>query len=87
LHFPRKSIPDRKIEHGSVAIGGSQTGIYPTESPGGWHVIGKTPITLFDQSLNPPVFAKPGERIRFIPINREEFEQLSFDPKPIKSND
>lgn len=87
LHFPRKSIPDRKVEPGSVAIGGSQTGIYPTESPGGWHVIGKTPITLFDQSLNPPVFTKPGEQIQFIPISREEFDHLSIDPKPTKSND
>jgi inhibitor of KinA len=87
LHFPRKSIPDRKIEPGSVAIGGAQTGIYPTESPGGWHVIGKTPISLFDQNLSPPVFAKPGEQIQFIPISREEFEQLSNDPKPIKSHD
>ena len=87
LHFPRKSIPDRKIEPGSVAIGGSQTGIYPAESPGGWHVIGKTPITLFDQNFNPPVFAKPGERIRFIPISRDEFDKLSDEPKPIKSDD
>jgi len=87
LNFPRKSIPDRKIESGSVAIGGSQTGIYPTESPGGWHVIGKTPITLFDQNLNPPVFAKPGEQIRFTSISREKFEELQVESRQVTSND
>lgn len=87
LHFPRKRIPDRKIEPGSVAIGGSQTGIYPTESPGGWHVIGKTPIPLFDRYQTPPVFAKPGERIRFYPISKSEFDQFSKNPKQFNFND
>ncbi|MFT4857385.1 MAG: KipI family sensor histidine kinase inhibitor [Algoriphagus sp.] len=87
LHFPRKSIPDRKIEPGSVAIGGAQTGIYPNESPGGWHVIGKTPTILFHQNENPPVFAKPGEQIKFLSIGLEEFYRLSKDSKPLKSND
>jgi len=77
LQFRRKNIPDRKIEAGSVAIGGAQTGIYPTESPGGWHVIGRTPISLFNPEANPPVFAKPGERIKFIPIDLEEYDQQS----------
>jgi KipI family sensor histidine kinase inhibitor len=87
LHFPRKSVPDRKIEPGSVAIGGAQTGIYPNESPGGWHVIGKTPTILFDQNENPPVFAKPGEQIKFLSISLEEFYSISKDSKPLKSND
>jgi inhibitor of KinA len=77
LHFPRKSVPDRQMEAGSVAIGGAQTGIYPNESPGGWHVIGRTPISLFNPEANPPVFAKPGERIKFIPIDLEEYDQQS----------
>jgi inhibitor of KinA len=79
LHFPRKSVPDRKIEPGSVAIGGAQTGIYPNESPGGWHVIGKTPTILFDKNENPPVFAKPGEQIKFLSISLEEFHHISND--------
>jgi len=87
LHFSRKSVPDRKIEPGSVAIGGAQTGIYPNESPGGWHVIGKTPTILFDQNENPPVFAKPGEQIKFLSISLEEFYSISKDSKPLKSND
>jgi inhibitor of KinA len=87
LHFPRKGIPDRKIASGSVAIGGAQTGIYPNESPGGWHVIGKTPTIFFDQNENLPVFAKPGEQIKFFPISLEKFYHLSKDSKPLRSND
>jgi inhibitor of KinA len=87
LHFPRKNIPDRKIDSGSVAIGGPQTGIYPNESPGGWHVIGKTPTILFDQNENLPVFAKPGEQIKFLSISLEEFHHISDDSKPSKSDD
>lgn len=86
LHSSRKSVPDRKIEAGSVAIGGAQTGIYPRESPGGWHVIGKTPIILFDKKVDPPVFAKPGEQIRFVSISRKEFEEISRDPKLLRSD-
>ena len=73
LHLPRKSIPDQKIEPGSVAIGGSQTGIYPTER----HIIGKTPISLVDPRINPPIFAKPGEQIHFVPIDRNQFLNFS----------
>ncbi len=87
LHFPRKGIPDRKIASGSVAIGGAQTGIYPNESPGGWHVIGKTQTIFFDQNENLPVFAKPGEQIKFFPISLEKFYHLSKDSKPLRSND
>lgn len=84
LHSPRKSIPSQSVPTGSVAIGGAQTGIYPCESPGGWHCIGRTPISLFDPKSNPPVWAKPGEQIRFISISLEEFENWSesnFFPK------
>jgi KipI family sensor histidine kinase inhibitor len=87
LYLPRKSVPDQKIESGSVAIGGSQTGIYPTQSPGGWHVVGKTPLSLFDQNLSPPVFAKPGEQIRFYSICMEEFDQKAKETKLLESHD
>jgi len=87
LHFPRKNVPDRKIEAGSVAIGGAQTGIYPTESPGGWHVIGRTPISLFNPEANPPIFAKPGDRIKFIPISLEEFDEQSQNSTFLTSHD
>ncbi|MBN7813128.1 5-oxoprolinase subunit PxpB [Algoriphagus sp. H41] len=83
LHTPRKAIPDRKVEAGSVAIGGGQTGIYPQESPGGWHLIGRTPLQPFDPRRNPPVWATPGDRIKFEPIDRETLEvHLQNPPIP-----
>lgn len=84
LHTPRKPVPDRSVNAGSVAIGGSQTGIYPMESPGGWHIIGRSPITFFDPNKNPPVWAEPGDQIRFVPIDLEEMEKLLKTP-PIPS--
>lgn len=77
LHSPRKSILSQSVPAGSVAIGGAQTGIYPCQSPGGWHCIGRTPIALFEPMSNPPVWGKPGEQIKFIPISLEEFENWS----------
>ncbi|MEN2284098.1 5-oxoprolinase subunit PxpB [Algoriphagus sp. SE2] len=81
LHSPRKSIPDKEVPAGSVAIGGSQTGIYPSNSPGGWHIIGQTPFTLFEPNTIPPVWAEPGDKVRFIPINEEEFLRLKKNPE------
>lgn len=80
LHFPRKAVPDRAVPRGSVAIGGSQTGIYPRESPGGWHIIGQTPISLFEAQRNPPVWASPGDRLKFVPITSTEMEELIKNP-------
>lgn len=80
LHTPRKSVPDRIVDAGSVAIGGKQTGIYPQESPGGWHVIGRSPIKLFDLERTPPVFASPGDRWKFVPIDTDEMEKMLISP-------
>jgi len=77
LHVPRKSSPRLKIEKGAVAIGGNQTGIYPNESPGGWNIIGNTPITLFDASKDIPCFAKAGDKIQFVPIGIKEHQDIS----------
>lgn len=87
LHFDRKEIPDRKILSGSVAIGGAQTGIYPSESPGGWHIIGRSPIRFFNPNFEIPVFGKAGEQIKFKPINRSEFEDFSQQPSLLFNND
>ena len=76
LHTPRKKQPDPKIAAGSVAIGGKQTGIYPTESPGGWNIIGRTPLKLFQLDQKPPVRAEIGDEIKFIPVNTKEFNQI-----------
>jgi KipI family sensor histidine kinase inhibitor len=76
LYSPRKSVPDPVIEAGSVGIGGQQTGIYPMDSPGGWHVIGKTPYRLFNSTNNemPPFL--PGDRIRFSTISAKDYHAL-----------
>nr|MBI1229695.1 5-oxoprolinase subunit PxpB [Cytophagales bacterium] len=80
LHVPRKAIPDPQIPSGSVAIGGMQTGIYPMNSPGGWHVIGKIPFSLFDpQTGRLPVF-RSGDSICFMPIKKREFDIIVHDP-------
>jgi KipI family sensor histidine kinase inhibitor len=73
LFCPRKEKPDRLIPAGTVAIGGQQTGIYPSDSPGGWHAIGKSPVKLFDIQQDPPCLAQIGDKIRFVPIAKEEF--------------
>lgn len=73
LHFPRKNSPRLKVEKGSVAIGGSQTGIYPNISPGGWNIIGKTPLDFFNVNLKNPCFAGPGDKIQFISVTKDEY--------------
>lgn len=81
LHTPRKRVPDLNVPAGSVAIGGSQTGIYPSESPGGWHLIGRSPTQFFFPQLIPAVWAKPGEKLLFTPISGKEFDLLIRHPK------
>jgi inhibitor of KinA len=76
LATPRRSTPRKEIAAGSVAIGGEQTGIYPLRSPGGWNVIGRTPLCLFDPAKDPPTLFRAGDRVRFRTITREEFERL-----------
>jgi inhibitor of KinA len=77
LATPRRDVPRKGIPPGSVGIGGAQTGIYPLRSPGGWNLIGRTPLRLFDPEKNPPVLLRPGDRVRFRVITREEFEALT----------
>ncbi len=76
LHMPRRAQPRTRVPRGSVAIGGAQTGIYPAELPGGWHLIGRTPWTLFDLARDPPSLLLPGDRVRFRAIDGGEFERL-----------
>jgi inhibitor of KinA len=73
LHMPRKKAPV-PVTAGSVAIAGSQTGIYSLDSPGGWWVIGRTPLKIFDPFEAEPVWLRPGDRIEFHPISRHEFK-------------
>jgi 5-oxoprolinase (ATP-hydrolysing) subunit B len=66
LHAPRRSAPRVTVPAGSVGIGGAQTGIYPAQSPGGWQLIGRTALKLFDPTRNPPTLLMPGDRVRFV---------------------
>lgn len=77
LQVPRRSTPRTRVPAGSVAIGGAQTGIYPRELPGGWHLIGRTPFVLFDPAREPPCLLAPGDRVRFRAIGAGEFARLS----------
>ena len=76
LEMERKKTPSLNIQPGSVAIAGKQTGIYPTNSPGGWHVIGRTPINMFDKKRTPACFLQAGDMVQFKPITKKEFEQF-----------
>ena len=77
LATPRRDSPRKRIPPGSVGIGGTQTGIYPSISPGGWNIIGRTPLRLFDVKREPAALFHAGDRVRFRRISREEFEQSS----------
>lgn len=77
LHAPRRANPRMRVPRGSVAIGGAQTGIYPGELPGGWQVIGRTPLVLFDAARDPPCLLAPGDRVRLRAIAADEFARLS----------
>lgn len=77
LETPRLKEPREKIPAGSVAIGGKQTGIYPIDSPGGWNLIGTTPLRMFDPDRDPAIFLNAGMWVRFVPIDRTEFDRLA----------
>lgn len=77
LQLPRRSQPRLRVPAGSVAIGGAQTGVYPTELPGGWHLIGRTPRRLFDANRLPPQLLNAGDRVNFVPISPEQFDALA----------
>ena len=74
LNVPRKNTPRTSIPEGSVAIAGNQTGIYNINSPGGWSIIGKTPLKLFDKSKIPPIDINQGDKIIFHEIKKEDFK-------------
>lgn len=72
---PRLESPRARVPAGSVAIGGAQTGVYPMASPGGWRLIGRTPLRLFDLQRDPPALLAMGDAVRFLPVSKEEFDQ------------
>ncbi len=76
IHTPRLATPRIKIPAGSVGIGGSATGIYPLDSPGGWQLMGNTPVKTFDANREVPILLQAGDYIRFVPISREEYDSI-----------
>lgn len=89
LQTSRKQTPRLQVAKGSVAIGGSQTGVYPQESAGGWNIIGRTHLSFFDIEKPTPCFAKSGDKIKFVAISSEEFQEkltANHPPKKILYN-
>ncbi|WP_018931064.1 5-oxoprolinase subunit PxpB [Gracilibacillus lacisalsi] len=81
LATPRKDKPRLEVPQGSVGIAGGQTGIYPSTSPGGWQIIGRTPVNLLPLADDRPTLLAPGDQIRFYPITKIEFEQLQKEER------
>lgn len=76
IAVPRKTEPRLNVEAGAVGIAGRQTGIYPLNSPGGWQIIGKTPVQLFNKNWTQPVLFEPGDEVKFYSITEDEFEDF-----------
>ncbi|MBT8273639.1 MAG: 5-oxoprolinase subunit PxpB [Bacteroidia bacterium] len=76
LHMPRKAKPRLNLLGGAVGIGGQQTGIYPHDGPGGWNIIGNSPVDLFKADQDKPCFAKAGDRVQFYKVTLEEHQKI-----------
>lgn len=79
LAVPRHPTPRARLEAGSVAIANGQTSIYPFATPGGWNLIGRTPLRLFDPARNPPSLLQAGDRVVFVPIPEQEFARRAVE--------
>ncbi|BCU52471.1 inhibitor of KinA [Staphylococcus auricularis] len=76
LHTPRRSEPRTKLEAGSVGIANNQTGLYPSASPGGWQIIGRTPVKVLNMDQDPMVMYQPGDYIKFYEIDKETYDEI-----------
>lgn len=81
LHISRKDQPRLSVPKGAVGIGENQTGIYPQSSPGGWQLIGNSPVPLFDKNMLPPCEISAGDKLKFYPVSLEEYNRISEDVK------
>jgi KipI family sensor histidine kinase inhibitor len=79
LAVPRRSSPRHRVEAGTVAIANAQTSIYPFATPGGWNVIGRTPLMLFDPAREPANLLEPGDAVAFVPISAAHFERMALE--------
>lgn len=82
LHTPRKETPRTRVPAGSVGIGGPYTGAYPSDSPGGWNLLGRTPLRMWDEHRPEPSLLREGDRVRFRPIDTAEFDRLAGENQP-----
>jgi len=76
IHTPRRKTPRTLLPGGSVGIAEAQTGMYPVDSPGGWQIIGRTPLRLFAPEREKPFRYEAGDRIRFVPVTQDEFDRI-----------
>lgn len=76
LNIPRRPSPRTAVPPGAVAVANRQTVIYPSRLPGGWNIIGATPLTMFDPAREPAALLQPGDSVRFVPISAAEFERI-----------
>ena len=84
IHIPRLASPRIKIPAGSVGIGGAQTGIYPLDSPGGWQLLGQTPVKTYDPERETPILFEAGDYIRFVPVSEVEYLEIE---KQVNANE
>jgi inhibitor of KinA len=77
LVLPRRQVPRTRVPAGSIAIAAGQTGIYPIETPGGWHLLGRTPVRPYDPARSDPVLFRCGDRVRFRVIDRATFDSMA----------
>lgn len=81
IRMPRRSSPRPVVPAGSVGIAGAQTGVYPYASPGGWQLIGRTPIAMFDPARPTPALLAPGDTVRFVPISADDWRNFGGAPQ------
>jgi len=82
LSPPRRDTPRTQVPRGSIGLANRQSVIYPVASPGGWHLIGRTPLTLFDAERQPPCLLRSGDEVRFVAIDAVTFERLAAQASP-----
>jgi inhibitor of KinA len=80
LAVPRRATPRTRIPAGTVAIARDQTAIYSLETPGGWNMIGRTPLKLFDPAADPPCLLRAGDEVRFVPLSEEQYRAIAAPP-------
>lgn len=87
LHTPRRATPRTAVPAGAVGIGGPYTGVYPQASPGGWNLIGRTPLAMFDEARDEPSLLRYGDRVRFRAIDAAEFERIAAENRPTPTSE